>query len=87
MNQKDILIKDVISAHKSSSYNNKTLLNSELCGCFFCLSIFSPNKIKNWWDNDNTAECPICGFDTVIGSASNYPITHEFLKAMNKYWF
>lgn len=87
INQDDTFVKNIISAHKSSSYNKKTLQESELCGCFFCFSIFSPKEIKSWWDNDNTAECPICGIDTVIGSATNYPITPKFLKAMNTYWF
>jgi len=29
----------------------------------------------------------MCGIDSVIGSASGYPITTEFLESMNRRWF
>jgi hypothetical protein len=28
-----------------------------------------------------------CGVDSVIGSAAGFPITREFLEAMNRRWF
>jgi hypothetical protein len=34
-----------------------------------------------------TADCPRCGIDAVIGSASGFPITSEFLSSMNGRWF
>jgi hypothetical protein len=34
-----------------------------------------------------TALCPYCYTDSVLGDASGYPITEEFLKEMNKRWF
>jgi acetone carboxylase gamma subunit len=34
-----------------------------------------------------TAVCPRCGIDSVIGSAAGYPLTREFLSAMEQYWF
>jgi len=34
-----------------------------------------------------TALCPRCGIDSVIGSASGYPITADFLLMMRKYYF
>lgn len=53
---------------------------------FFCLNIFSPDKIKEWIEDkeDLTAICPYCGIDSVIGESSNYPITKEFLQEMKK---
>ena len=53
---------------------------------------YSPREIEEWVDADETGEgqtalCPRCGIDSVIGSASGYPITKEFLEAMNRRWF
>ena len=33
------------------------------------------------------ALCPSCGIDSVIGDASGFPITEEFLVAMEARWF
>ena len=62
-------------------------MRSENCGCFYCGSIFEPSKITEWIDEDTTALCPSCGIDSVIGSASKFPITPDFLKRMQSYWF
>ena len=40
-----------------------------------------------WIDDDNTALCPKCGIDSVIGTKSGYPITKEFLGQMQAHWF
>jgi hypothetical protein len=42
---------------------------------------------RQWIDEDNTALCPFCGIDSVIGSGSHFPITREFLEQMKAYWF
>jgi hypothetical protein len=34
-----------------------------------------------------TAICPRCGIDSVIGDESGYPVTREFLAAMKAHWF
>ena len=33
------------------------------------------------------ALCPACGIDSVLGSASGFPVTPEFLGRMNACWF
>jgi acetone carboxylase gamma subunit len=33
------------------------------------------------------ALCPRCEIDSVLGDASGYPITHDFLSKMRHYWF
>jgi hypothetical protein len=38
-------------------------------------------------DDDDTALCPKCGIDSVIGSVSGYPIERGFLKKMHDHWF
>ena len=40
-----------------------------------------------WVDAGTTMLCPYCEIDSVIGSASGYPITAEFLDAMRRHWF
>ncbi len=89
--------KDIIAAHRYSSNHRESVLASDVCGCFYCLSIFSPSEIEDWVDarkdetdineSGQTAFCPRCGIDSVLGSASGYPITREFLQKMNDYWF
>lgn len=63
------------------------MLASKLCACFYCGQSFRPDEIAEWIDNDQTAICPKCGIDSVIGSAAGFPLTKEFLDEMNKYWF
>ena len=77
----------IIAAHKHCSNHRGELLASEVCGCFYCLEIYSPQEILDWVDDDKTALCAKCGIDSVIGSTSNYPITKEFLTEMKKHWF
>lgn len=86
-------------AHKHSIRNRREVEASHSCGCFCCLSIYSATAVKDWTDwpegtndaqeseHDLTAICPRCGTDAVIGSATGYPITAEFLRHMKHYWF
>ncbi len=82
---------DYIRAHEFSIRHRKAILKSDLCGCFYCLAIFKPEKITQWIEEgtgrEQTALCPKCGIDSVIGSDSGFPITEEFLKKMSDYWF
>ena len=60
--------------------------------CFYCLEIFSPNEIIEWHGEDEygieqIAICVKCGIDSVIGSASGYPIERNFLSKMHDFWF
>jgi len=80
--------KDIIVAHEYCKNNQESLQGDSVCGCFYCLKIFSPAKITDWiTDKKDTALCPYCGIDSVIGESSGYPITEEFLEKMQKYWF
>jgi hypothetical protein len=78
---------DHIAAQEHSSCHRRELAASESCGCFYCLSIFEPVEIERWVDKGGTALCPRCGIDSVIGSASGYPITRDFLERMHRKWF
>ncbi len=75
-------------AHAFCSNHKEALSRDTRCGCFYCLSIFDPQKITDWIeDNKGTAICPYCGVDAVIGQSSGYPITPEFLGQMKAVWF
>jgi len=82
---------DYITAHKHSIRHRKEILESEECGCFCCCVVFNPSEINEWVDEiegqGQTALCPKCGIDSVIGSISGYPITSSFLRKMEKHWF
>lgn len=86
---------DIISAHKFSSKHHDSIMKSEKCGCFYCLAIFSPNDIDTWvdeYDEDGkvtgqTALCPKCSIDSVVGSNDIVDLNKEFLKAMKDHWF
>jgi hypothetical protein len=71
--------------------NRDELLLSERCGCFYCGAIFLPEEVKEWVDEEEsvgqTALCPRCGIDAIIGSNSGYPITADFLGIMKIHWF
>ena len=68
--------------------NRDEIRASDLCGCFRCLAVFPPGRVRLWiGDGDFSALCPECGIDSVIGSASELPITAEFLTRMNQHWF
>jgi len=82
---------DHVRAHIHASFHREEVLSSEICGCFYCLAVFKPDKIEEWIDEKNdvgqTALCPECGIDSVIGSGSGFPISAEFLGKMHMYWF
>jgi hypothetical protein len=78
---------DHVLAHKCCKDHRVELERSEMCGCFYCMRIFPPSSVYEWIDGGQTAMCPHCEIDSVIGSASGYPITKEFLERMHEHWF
>lgn len=86
-------VPDTVAAHQFSSLHRSELAaDGVVCGCFHCCKNFSFSQIDEWVDADasgegQTAMCPMCEIDSVIGSCSGYPITCEFLREMRKVWF
>jgi hypothetical protein len=77
-------------AHRHSSRHRIELLTSTTCGCFYCGKFFSPSDVQHWIGGapqDQTALCPGCGIDAVIGDKSGYSVEPAFLKQMRDYWF
>jgi uncharacterized paraquat-inducible protein A len=74
-------------AHTYSSNHREAIERSQLCGCFSCLSAFSTGEIREWIDKGQTAICPRCGVDAVLGDAMGLSLDDEFMRAMEKEWF
>jgi hypothetical protein len=80
-------------AHRHSAAHRDEIHASTLCGCFYCCAMFAPDAIREWIDRPDdalppqTALCPRCGIDSVIGSASGFPITGDFLSRMRARYF
>jgi hypothetical protein len=80
--------------HGECGWHEKAILNSKLCGCFYCEKIFSATEISEWIEESKdcprgagrTALCPHCDIDTVLPESNLYEITPELLAAMNKEW-
>ena len=77
--------------HQFASLHRSDIIKSKICGCFYCLEQFPPTKIMEWIDKDEkeigqTALCPFCGIDSVIGDKS-ISITQELLLEMKFFWF
>ena len=83
---------DVRKAHEHSSNHRAEIVVSGLCGCFYCRTQFAPSKIVEWVDEDasgvgQTALCPNCGIDSVIGDRSGYEPSKDLLTRMYEHWF
>lgn len=86
---------DLEAAHAHCALHRAEVERSSVCGCFYCRETFEPTAIREWIADRNvirgatgeTALCPRCGIDSVIGSASGYPITPDFLARMRARWF
>lgn len=76
-----------IAAHKHASRHRAEIEASGRCGCFFCFRSFASADIKAWIDANQTALCPRCGVDSVIGSASQHRIDDVFLRGMHAHFF
>ena len=79
--------KNYILAHEHSSYHRQEILGSKNCFCFYCCKKFKSKKIKEWIDKGDTAICPFCSVDAVIGDFSFFSFKKKFIKQMHNYWF
>src|SRR5262245_20230069 len=83
---------DLQVAHQHSIDNRAEVEGSTLCGCFHCGAKLRPAEIIEWVDANRegegqTALCPRCGVDSIIGDRSGFDISDELLSAMQARWF
>lgn len=76
-----------IAAHKHSTKHRAEIEASSRCACFFCFRTFPSSEIKAWIDGMQTALCPRCGVDSVLGSASEHRLDDAFLRGMHQHFF
>lgn len=77
------------AAHRHSANHRAELERSDVCSCFFCEKAFAVSDVEEWIEDESgTALCPHCGVDSVMGSASGYPVADaKFMRAMHTRWF
>src|SRR5262245_44217335 len=79
------------SAHSHSSNHRQELLAGTTCACFYCCTVFPTDNITEWIDivrgERQTALCPLCGVDSVLGERAGFELSPEFLHDMKPYWF
>ena len=62
-------------ASSQSIHNRAIIERSVKAACYDCCCIFEAAKVQDYVDEeDDTALCPICGMDAVLGDASGLPI-------------
>lgn len=85
----ELTVQYLKQAHRACFQNQEILKASRQCACFFCNNIFPANEVTAWCHDaqGDTALCPYCGIDSVIGDAAGYPLTPEFILAMHRHWF
>jgi hypothetical protein len=75
--------------HKHSIKNKVEVLNSVKCACFHCFRIYESVAVDTFLqenDGQETALCPTCITDTIIGDASGFNLTDEMIDALaNQY--
>jgi len=80
--------------HGECGWHEKSILKSNMCGCFNCLEMFPPSEIVEWIEEPEncprgpgkTAMCPRCDIDTVLPESEYYELNKELLKVMNREW-
>lgn len=80
---------ELTKIHEHSFENKEEIMKSNTCGCFYCLEMFVPSEIKEWIDDKggDTAQCPYCMIDSVIGDASGIKITKKLLEELHNKYF
>lgn len=89
----------LLAAHRHTWDNRAELEASRLCGCCSCMEVFPADEIVAWtgldmnnFNNPDTASgetalCPRCGSEAVIGDKAGFGLTPDFLSRMNQAWF
>jgi hypothetical protein len=92
-------MRELLAAFRYVTNNHAQIQASTSCGCCACMQIFPPQEIVAWTGLDmdtvddpkaaenQTALCPRCGSEAVLGDKSGFPIQAAFLGRMHEAWF
>lgn len=90
---------ELVAAYRYVTNNWQQINASRMCGCCSCMQIFPAEEVAAWTGLDmhnmndpkavdnQTALCPRCGTEAVIGDKAGFPIHANFLMRMNEAWF
>ena len=78
---------ELVALHQAARAHRVQLTASKLCGCFRCLAVFGHAEIRKWTQHKNSALCPRCDAEAVIGDASWPGLTRQTLEIMHQRWF
>jgi hypothetical protein len=90
MTRTDTTTQELRRCKKLSFRNGDAIRKSELAGCYYCCRVFPASTVTKWVCENGggrTAKCPHCETDSVMADRSRFPLTAEFLKSMEQYWF
>lgn len=89
----------LLAAYRYTTHNFTQINESRKCGCCVCMKTFKADEVREWVGLDfenaedpaalekQTALCPRCGAEAVLGDKSGFPIHPDFLFQMNEAWF
>lgn len=72
-------------AHDYSFKNKEDVSKSDKCACFHCFRTFPAKEIETYLsenDGKETALCPYCMCDTIIGDASGFELSDDLIDAI-----
>ncbi len=90
---------DLLAAYRHTTKNRAEIEAGSTCGCCYCMQTFPASEIVAWAGLDfsqlcnpdaadaDTAVCPRCGSEAVMGDTSGFSLTPQFLGQMNEAWF
>jgi len=77
--------------HRFCGGHRDSIQKSNLVGCFYCCQIYPAKEVNEWIDEINgigqTALCPKCGIDSILGDYDVKILDKEFLEKMRTRWF
>lgn len=75
--------------HGRGFRNRAEVTRSTECACFYCRERFPPGNVREWADKGETAMCPRCGIDSVIGDGGTPEgrVSDDVVAQMRTRWF
>ena len=78
--------------HTHSTANREEVEASSRCACFYCQEVFRATEVKDYivepsMDYRETALCPRCGADTILGDAAGIPFYKELIEKLHRHYF
>ena len=73
--------------HSHTLRNRKEIEASDNCACISCMGAFPASEVEAYIDDGETALCPLCGIDAVIGDCTGISMDPTTLNKLNKEFF